>query len=1002
MALAGRINEMRDLADRLEAAKQSRGSTVLVEGVAGIGKSRLVEELSGVAASRGFLVLRGSGQQFATFPYRLFDEALGPHLSEPLVPTTAMTRFSEIFAITRSGMLLAHAHIGGGMPVDSDILAGMLTAVQNFVKDSFGDSGSDSAGLNRLEYKKKKILIEYMGAFYLTGVIEGEEHPAMQNELAAVANRIEKESGDKLERRNMTGMDGVEYELNLLLQQSWHVMRAPADINIDIERLKLYDRALNLTLDLAAERPVLLVLEDMHWTDEGSLGMLLYVARNTRFAKVLILGTLRPERGKALEKTLERMGTEELHTTLELGGLRETDVGTLAAALLGAPLSGKLSNALYSRCEGNPLFARELVECGRRDGALMLSDGTWTLRPDTALAAASIEELIEKRLHSLSPDCFYIMDICACLGREFDFAYLAQICGGDAPALEGLSPLIAHGILVRAGNTVRFEHPLVHETSYKSTGARRCAHHRRIAEVLENSQAKNLDEVLYEIAYHFGKSDMPEKSLEFNERAGDKAVSEHAVERAAAFYMVSLDAIVAMPAKLDYEGKRIILLEKLGEICMLGGMFETAMESFEKVREATQNDETMVRMLRRIGDLHEKKGEYDKAIEILAEAKSSIGEGSVEYGRILLSEGYPFWRKGDYEKAMALFLEAIRVSMKAGTDQKTIGNALKSAGNIHLSRGEYDSALEYYVKGLAVMEIIGEQHGIAAVLNNMGIVHRGKGKLTSALELFGRSLEIRENIGDTQGIAVSLGNIGLIHNDRGEMDLALECHKRGLQILEKIGDKRGMAAFMNNISSVHHDRGELDSALEFYGRSLEILKKIGDKGGIALLLHNIGLVHTDKGEMNRALDFHGRCLEICREIDDKIMSSHAHCGIAEAYLRLKKHREALEHSEKAIEIAVEIGEKVVEGLGYRILAMAHRDMNAWEKAVENFNRGQNIFGEIGDHREHAKTFYEYGLMWKAKGDPEKAKECLGKALSEFEHLGMKLWAEKCRKALDGL
>lgn len=189
--LIGRDVEFQMMCSRLEAISEGSGCIVLIEGPAGVGKSYLTQAVCEDAASKGFTVLRGSGQPYATFPYQIFQDALGSHIDEPLIITEAMTGFSEVFAVTNTGLLFAHASVEKDTAMDSDILAGMLTAVQNFVKDSFGDlSDTTEPGLKRLEYQKKKILIEYQDDFYLAGVIEGEEHAAMQSTLAGTAHNL--------------------------------------------------------------------------------------------------------------------------------------------------------------------------------------------------------------------------------------------------------------------------------------------------------------------------------------------------------------------------------------------------------------------------------------------------------------------------------------------------------------------------------------------------------------------------------------------------------------------------------------------------------------------------------------------------------------------------------------------------------------------------------------------------------------------------------------------
>jgi tetratricopeptide (TPR) repeat protein len=741
-----------------------------------------------------------------------------------------------------------------------------------------------------------------------------------------------------------------------------------------------------------------------------------------------------------LGKTLEKMAQEELHSTLTLKGLVSEDIKAFAEAKLQGPISDELIDAICVRCEGNPLFARELINSGRHDKTIVLSEELWCLQTGAGLASASVEELIARRLHALSPTCFYTLDIAACLGREFHLRNLAIVYGNEKIAREAIAPLAAAGVLLVDANNVRFEHALVHETAYNMAGKRRHAHHRHIAESLESEYLGSQDYFLYDVAHHYGRSDIAEKSFKYNGMAGDKAASEHAVERAAAFYDVALAAMATTPVGGKHYEERLAMLERLGDICALGGMCDRALEAFEAGEREHHEGEAKARFLRKVASVHEMKGEYETSLDILAGIKTLADGKSAELGRARLEEGFVRYRKGEYEKALALYSEAIKMFEEFGGEQKDFSEAFRAVGNIHWSKVEYDDALRYYEKSLAVMEEIGEQYGIAAALNNIGVVHAEKGELDVALVFYGRSLEIREKIGDKQGIALSLNNIGALYYNGGELGRALEFYARSLTIVEKMGDKHGIPMALNNIGVVHAENGELDVALEFYVRSLEIREKIGDKQGIAMSLNNIGVMHYWKGELDRALEFYERSLEInekiedkygiamslntigvvhhdriymnkalesyerslmiCLEIGERRLAVPNYCGIAEVNIETRNNEAGFENAKKAIEVAVEIGAKSEEGMSHRMLGMVYRAKKEWDKANEEFEMAKRILGKVGDKKELARALYEHARFYRDMGDLPKAKEHLDKALAEFERMGMKLWIEKCRKAIE--
>ena len=128
LKLVGREKELDNLRTSLENAMSGAGSTILISGEPGIGKSRLVEEFKREAEERGVKLLAGAAARDTLHPFLLFSKALDDDIGSPLFHDQEFISFTEIFAINNSGLLVAKAspEIDGGL--DSDIFAGMLSA----------------------------------------------------------------------------------------------------------------------------------------------------------------------------------------------------------------------------------------------------------------------------------------------------------------------------------------------------------------------------------------------------------------------------------------------------------------------------------------------------------------------------------------------------------------------------------------------------------------------------------------------------------------------------------------------------------------------------------------------------------------------------------------------------------------------------------------------------------------------------------------------------------
>jgi len=1042
--LIGRDTELNSLKEFLEKTKKGNGSTVIISGEPGIGKTRLLEEFRKHTESAGVRVLSGAAMSGSAHPFQIFSKALEGITEEPLFEESEYTSFTEIFAVNIAGLLLGKASSKDGS-LDADIFAGMLSAVQDFVRDSFDHSGENKAGLGRLEYGDMKILIEHGQHLFLTAVFSGNEHPDMKKCLQQTLRKIEEKHGHLIETwtGKMADIAPVQEDISKLAESRFLVRKNMEGVKLENERIRIADEVLETLKFSSTEKPMVIFLEDLHWADESSLFVLNYLARNIRKAPILLLGTLRPGESEILQKTLENMKSEE---TLDEILLEKLDVENTVSLInkIYSPndFPDTLAERLYEQSKGNPLFVTEMLRGMYHDGSIAEKDGKYLLVSESYNIPATVEEVVNHRLETLDPNSMAMVEYVSCIGQRFDTSLAASnrlMKDSD----ESLEKLLASGILLRKNGTLEFSHAVFQSVIYSGIGERwKTGHHRSIGEYLEMTYPDRLDEVIYDLARHFSKTKEYRKISDYCIKAGEKSENSFAMEQALVFYSEALAAL----SKLDTTHVRdriSFILERTGDIRTIMGNYDEAIVNFRKAEETIDGKMFKARMLRKVGEVYEKKGDYDKMMEYLERAKKNIGtEKTSEYGRVLKAEGMVHFKKGDYQNGLSLFQRALRLFEDMDGGCRDTGETLRVIGNVYTDTGEYESALQHYEKSLKIMEdlkemqgiaaaladiggihrhrgddskameyherslgirkTLGDKQGIARSLNNIGIMHWQKGELDKALESFKRSLEMLEKMGDKQRVAVSLNNIGGVYQNKGEMEMALEFYGRSLGIKEKIGDKPGVASSLSSIGGVQHTLGALDKALELLGRSLDIREEIGDKTGIALSLNNIGEVYHYKRQPERALDFLERSLELCLDIGERWLSVHNHCVLAEVYIALGNIQEAMHHAENALGVSIEIDAKLEEGMSRRVLVTVWREMKEWEKARKEFELAQKILEEIENKEELAKLSYECALLYMVKGDKNNAEEQLDRTLSEFERMGMRLWAGKCHKALEEL
>ena len=254
----------------------------------------------------------------------------------------------------------------------------------------------------------------------------------------------------------------------------------------------------------AGQAPVLLIVEDLHWGDRATLGMLAHAIRTLASAPLLVAGSLRDEVAgddSALPALLADLRRERRLERVALGGLAEEETGALAGALLGGPASPGFAAAVHRRTGGNPFFVEELVR--------HLVESQPDSSAETLVAAAGVEvpegvrSLIDRRLARLPEPAGQAVRVAALSGEDFALRDVAAACElSDDAVADGLDAAVAAGLVDEEASPghYRFSHSLVREAVVAGLGStRRALLHRRLAEVLE---ALPGDRRLPELALH--------------------------------------------------------------------------------------------------------------------------------------------------------------------------------------------------------------------------------------------------------------------------------------------------------------------------------------------------------------------------------------------------------------------------------------------------------------------------------------------------------------------
>lgn len=300
---------------------------------------------------------------------------------------------------------------------------------------------------------------------------------------------------------------------------------------------------------LAADGPIAVVVEDLHWADPTSVQLVERLLSFTEEAPALLLASGRPERDHPFWGIKELASREFPHRTAELAlePLSEQADRELLEALVGVDtLPTELRERILEAAEGNPFFLEELVESLVDAGALARQNGGWQFDHEVPIEVPpTVERVILARLDRLPGPSHDLLVAASVLGREFSLALLAGVSGNGAELRARLHELQRVDLVREARRwpepEYQFKHALIQEAAYRTVLApRRTELHRKAAEWLQDRYAGNEEEVLGLLAHHWLQARDEDRAIAYLARAGDKAREEYALDEAIEHYRLLL------------------------------------------------------------------------------------------------------------------------------------------------------------------------------------------------------------------------------------------------------------------------------------------------------------------------------------------------------------------------------------------------------------------------------------------------------------------------------
>ncbi len=409
-----------------------------------------------------------------------------------------------------------------------------------------------------------------------------------------------------------------------------------------------------------------------------------------------------------------------------------------------------------------------------------------------------IQELLHARLSAVEGTSAQVLAAAAVIGRWFDFETLREVSGrGEEETVGALEDLLARGLVRELEGTgtgtgtagpapaYDFSHEKLRALVYDEVSlARRRLLHRRAAEALAAAARRRRDggELLGQIAHHYLLAGDQVAAADYYKQAGERAKQLYANAEALAHLRTALALGHPDASRLH---------EAIGDLYTSLGEYASALQSYQAA-EAAANAETLVRLERKRGNVHARRGEWEQAQRDFEAALERLGESGEAGERAGI---YADWRlvahhTGQIDRAWRLASQAGALAERAG-DQRAIAQAHNILGVLASSRGDDDEAVGHLERSLALAESVDDMTARAAALNNLALALGTRGDTEQALARADAALALCVAQGDRHHEAALHNNIADLLHSAGRPDEALAHLKDAVRIYAEIGVEAG-------------------------------------------------------------------------------------------------------------------------------------------------------------------------------------------------------------------
>lgn len=664
----------------------------------------------------------------------------------------------------------------------------------------------------------------------------------------------------------------LEYLMGMTISDV-HLAKSIEHLDGEQLRLRVFLTVRRVLVKIARQKPVVLVLDDLHWADEGSLDLINFLVDAVSEEPILIYGISRPFEGGAVERIrshAEHALTSQRSVFIEMKPLELTETHQLFEIMIQMEdFPASFLEQIIQRSAGLPLYMEEILRMLIEDNVIYYQDDVWKMNPSAKLDVIGVPEtlqgLILARFDRLNLTQRHVIQCASVIGNPFSVNVLDKMLEkySRREIMDTLSFLAQHDFIepqaYGLSRRYRFRHGLVSDAIYSTLlGRERKNLHQQVAEAIEALDKDHLEEQVEILAHHYSRSYQLDKALKYLVQAGKKAMRDYANEQARQHFVTALGLLskIGYVTELAYD-----IQTGLGDILVVNGEYPAARSHYSTALEIVLEDGTP-QWLRQQSALHrkiamtfERQGDYEKALARLQAAEmvltESGGDKQTELASIYNDIGWTHFRRGNVDVAEKHMMNALEI-VRDTDEYQVIASIYNRLGGIYFTKGDMDKADFYTRQSLDLREKMGELALAARSYNNLGLIAWKNGRLEDAMRYFEQSFETQKELGDVEVLIELNTNLGFLQMEYGRPQEAEQYILEAIEMARRIGHSHHLSTCYVHLTELYLQMSSFEKALEYREKAEKEIQRIGGSEFQVTLQVQAGLANLGYGNKEEA------------------------------------------------------------------------------------------------------------------------------------------------------